>query len=221
MTRLAYRLVLAAATLLAAAPPAPAAVDLFLQIDGIKGEATEENHKDWIDLLSFAWGVSNSGSVVLGGGAGAGKSDFQDFSFTKVVDASSPPLFQHAANGKHIDEAVLELVKAGPEPSPFLRYTFTEVLVTSFSQSGSGGGDLPVDSFSFAYGKLREDYRFIDPRTGQAGPWITASWDLTEGNPPPVPEPSTWAMLAAGLAFLAWRGGRTVGLRRAVGDAAI
>jgi len=203
---------LASFFLLLAAAPATAAVDLFLQIDGIDGESKAKGHEKWIELQSFSWGVSNSGSIVLGGGAGGGKASFQDFHFTKDVDASSPQLFQHVANGKHIADAVLEVVRAGPLAETFLKYTLTDVIVTSFSQSGNGD-DLPVDSFSFAYRKLQEDYRMFD-RAGKPGPWITASWDLSQGQgPPPVPEPATWAMLVAGLAFVAWRGRRMVGTR--------
>lgn len=33
------------------------ALDVYLQIDGIKGESTDTDHKDWIELTSAQWGV--------------------------------------------------------------------------------------------------------------------------------------------------------------------
>lgn len=193
MNRLLRWLVAAAVPLLLHAAPAMSAVELFLKIDDIKGESTDFNHRDWIDLLSYSFGASNSGSLVGGGRGGAGNVQLQDFYFTKYVDASSPFLFQGVASGKHYAEAVVEiLAPLGNGGGQLVTYTLGDVLVTSFSQSGGGG--IPVDSFSLAFGKLKVDDQIIQV-------------------PVPVPEPSTWALLIAGLAFVAWRGHRQVQLR--------
>ena len=39
---------------------AAAAVDYFLQIEGIDGESTDKDHKDEIDVLAWSWGMSQS-----------------------------------------------------------------------------------------------------------------------------------------------------------------
>ncbi|MGZ4959716.1 MAG: type VI secretion system tube protein Hcp, partial [Methylomonas sp.] len=62
------------------------AVDMFLTIDKIKGESRYDKHPNEIDVLAWSWGVSNSGSAHVGGGAGAGKAHVQDLSFTKYID---------------------------------------------------------------------------------------------------------------------------------------
>ena len=62
------------------------ASDYLLEIDGIKGESTDEKHKDKLEIDSFSWGVSNSGSMGRGGGGGTGKAEFQDVHFTKQTD---------------------------------------------------------------------------------------------------------------------------------------
>lgn len=33
------------------------AIDAYLQIDGVKGESQDEQHKNWIECLSINWGV--------------------------------------------------------------------------------------------------------------------------------------------------------------------
>jgi len=33
------------------------AIDVYLQIDGIKGESADSNHQGWIELTSASWGV--------------------------------------------------------------------------------------------------------------------------------------------------------------------
>ena len=52
------------------------AADYFLKIDGIKGESLDDKHKDEIDVLSFSWGVSQTGTLAYGGGGGEGKATF-------------------------------------------------------------------------------------------------------------------------------------------------
>ncbi|WP_374595324.1 type VI secretion system tube protein Hcp, partial [Aquabacterium sp.] len=68
------------------------AVDMFMKIGDVKGESRDKTHAGEIDVLAWSWGVSNSGSAHTGGGAGAGKANVQDLSFTKYVDKASPPL---------------------------------------------------------------------------------------------------------------------------------
>ena len=50
-----------------------AAVDYFLKIDGVDGESTDDKHKGEIDILSWSWGVQQSGTMAHGGGGGEGK----------------------------------------------------------------------------------------------------------------------------------------------------
>ena len=57
------------------------ASDIFAKIGDIKGESADSKHKGEIDILSFSWGVTNSGTIGGGGGGGAGKATFHDLSF--------------------------------------------------------------------------------------------------------------------------------------------
>ena len=49
------------------------AVDMFLKLDGIKGESADHKHKDEIHIESFSWGLSQTGAHGSGGGGGADK----------------------------------------------------------------------------------------------------------------------------------------------------
>ena len=51
-----------------------ATVDYFLKIDGIEGESRDDKHKDEIEIESFSWGETQTGSFAVGGGGGAAKS---------------------------------------------------------------------------------------------------------------------------------------------------
>ena len=68
------------------------AVDMFIKIGELKGEAQDDTHKGEIDVLAWSWGMSQSGTTHMGSGGGAGKVSVQDLSFTKYVDMSSTEL---------------------------------------------------------------------------------------------------------------------------------
>ena len=77
------------------------AVDMFLNLDGVKGESKDKAHTQEIDILSWSWGMSNSGSAHVDGGAGSGKVSVQDLSVTKYIDSSSAKIMLSCCDGTH------------------------------------------------------------------------------------------------------------------------
>jgi type VI secretion system secreted protein Hcp len=153
------------------------AVDMFLKLDGVKGESQDSKHKGEIDIESFSWGASNAGSAAHGGGGGAGKVSMQDFHFVTRTSAASPELFLRCASGQHIREGVLTVRKAGEQQLEFLKVTMSDVLVSSWQQSGDAGGDVPMDQVSFNFSKVQISYLTQGP-TGGVGDATTAGWDV-------------------------------------------
>jgi len=76
----------------------------------------------------------------------------------KDLDKASPELFKMLLIGKHIASAVLTAQKSTGDTSgkPFLTITFAEVFVTS--QQISGSSEVPSESVSFSYNKIKFDY---------------------------------------------------------------
>ena len=134
------------------------AVDMFLKIDDIKGESRDDKHKDEIDVLAWSWGASQSGTMHMGGGGGAGKVNVQDLSLTKYVDKASPVLFQRICDGKHFKKAELFVRKAGGKPIEYVIIELSEVIVTSVSTGGSGGEDRLTENISLNFAKMKFKY---------------------------------------------------------------
>ena len=64
------------------------AVDMILELENVTGESKVQGFLNHIDISSFSWGASNSGSAHMGGGAsGGGKGNIHDMSFTKTVES--------------------------------------------------------------------------------------------------------------------------------------
>ncbi len=156
------------------------AVDMFIKIGDLKGEAKDKTHAGEIDVLAWSWGASNSGNAHVGGGQGAGKVNVQDLSFTKYVDKSSPDLMLACCNGKHFPEAKLTVRKAGENPLEYLIITMTDLIVTSVSTGGSGGEDRLTENVTLNFAKVKVDYT-EQTAAGVAGDKPKMSWDIA-GN---------------------------------------
>jgi type VI secretion system secreted protein Hcp len=135
------------------------ASDIFAKIGDIKGESLDSKHKDEVEILSWSWGVSQSGTIAQGGGAGAGKANFNDFNFTHNVDKASPVLLKACATGEHIKEATISARKAGKGQQEFLIIKMTDVLITSVNPSGSGDGAAFAESVAMQFAKVHLEYK--------------------------------------------------------------
>ena len=115
----------------------PAAYTMFLWVDGIPGESTDDAHHDWIDVLSFNMGVTQSASASAssGGGASSEWADFQDFTIVKLLDKASPKLAIACAGGTHISEVILVLCRTGGDKLKFMEYKLSDCIVSSVSAS--------------------------------------------------------------------------------------
>lgn len=153
------------------------AVDMFLKLDGIKGESQDHKHKDEIHIESFSWGVSQTGSFGTGGGGGAGKVAVHDISITKFLDKSTPALFLHCANGKHIPNGLLTFRKAGEKPLEYLKIKLQDILISSLQESGHGGGDLLSESVTINFAKFWVEYQ-EQKADGSGVPGGEMGWDV-------------------------------------------
>jgi|SRR5687768_17176640 len=133
------------------------AVDVFLKLGDIKGESKDSKHPGEIDVLSWSWGVAQTGTMSVGGGGGAGKASFSDLSFMHGVDKASPVLMKACATGEHIKEATLTARKAGKGQQDYLIVKMKEILITSVQPSGSS--EHPVESVSMQCSHVDLEYK--------------------------------------------------------------
>jgi type VI secretion system secreted protein Hcp len=169
--------------------------DAFLKLDGIKGESADAKHKGEIDIMSFSWGMAQTGVSATGGGGGAGKVKVHDFQITKKTDASSPLLMLNCASGAHIKEANFVVRKAGGEQLEYLKIKLTDVLVSSYKPAGSeaaliglllpavstadkSSDEIPMEHVTLNFAKVEYSYQpqGADGKA-QGGP-ILAGWDV-------------------------------------------
>ncbi|MEE9318988.1 MAG: type VI secretion system tube protein Hcp [Granulosicoccus sp.] len=155
------------------------AIDIFLKIAGIEGEAQDASHVGEIDLLAWSWGASQNGTTHMGGGGGSGKVAVQDLSVTKYVDSATPGLLQKCFNGGHIKEASLVVRKAaGDTTLEYLLITMTDIIVSSVSTGGSGGEDRLTENVTLNFSQVTLAY-IPQAADGSGGGEIEAGWNIS------------------------------------------
>ncbi len=134
------------------------ATDIFAKIGTIKGESLDAKHKDEVEVVSWSWGVSQTGSVGQGSGAGSGKATFSDFHITHHIDKASPVLMAACATGEHIKDATITARKAGRGQQEYLIIKMNDILITRVEPS-LAGGEAGIESVSLQASKVDLEYK--------------------------------------------------------------
>src|SRR6056297_912665 len=158
------------------------AVDMFLKFASIKGDSQVAGHEDEVEVLGWSWGAHHSGTMHRGKGGGAGKLSVNDMSITKYLDQATPNLWKLCCNGKHEDEAVLTIRKAGGDsPVEYLKITLEEVLVADMQTSGSQGEEVITESITLNFAKFKLEYT-PQEGDGSAGATVETGWDIRKNE---------------------------------------
>lgn len=158
------------------------AVDMFIEMgEKIKGETQDKEFKgkNAIDVLSWSWGMSQSGSFHTGSGGGSGKANFQDLSFSKWVDKATPALMIAVAKGSHIDQCKLTCRKAGENQQKYVEITMKKCLVSSLSTGGSGGEDRLTENVTLNFAEVSFEY-FMQDTKGSTASAGKLAWNIEE-----------------------------------------
>jgi type VI secretion system secreted protein Hcp len=157
------------------------AIDVYLQIDGIKGESADSAHTGWIEITSAHWGVAQpkSATASTGGGHTAERCQHRTLSISKLADLASPILMQTCSMGRTIPKAKLEFMRADGQGMP-VRYYEVElenVLIGNMDQIVTEGSILH-DSIGLKFSKVK--WRYTQQKiAGGAGGNTAGGWDLS------------------------------------------
>ncbi len=138
------------------------ATDIFAKIGDIKGDSTDNKHQDEVEVLSYSWGVTNTGNIGTGGGGGAGRATFQDLSIVHKIDRASPQLLQACATGQHLKEATITFRKAGKGQQDFLIIKMNDVIISGVVQSAPSS-EAGSETVSLEFAKV--DWEFKPQKT--------------------------------------------------------
>ena len=150
---------------------------IYLKYDGIDGDATHEDHKNWITVESLQWGVGRAISTPVGSTKNreASEPSVAEVSIAKLMDVSSVYLFQESCTGQVGKEVKIHVVSTGSPGQTFLEYTLSDTLVSGYSVSSAG--DRPGESVSLNFNKVEMKYIPLESNNESGSP-VTKGYDL-------------------------------------------
>ena len=155
----------------------------YLKIGDIKGESTDDGHKDWINLLS----VSNSITRPMAAGASGAtrhrsSATFGDIVCVKEVDASTPKLQEAIADGTNFKKVNIDLTTSseGGKRVPYLLWELSNARVSSYSVSGATDGAPPTEQISLNFEEIKVTYDKLG-KDNKSGGKIEYTWKIEEG----------------------------------------
>jgi len=155
----------------------------YLKIGDIKGESTEQDHKEWVIIESMSASINRT----IPQGAKdqqrtKGETSLSDVVVTRQMDKSSTKLQQACAAGKFFPEVEVHFCSTVKnKQEPYLKYKLGNVIVSSYSMGAQAdGGSLPQETVTLGFTKAEWTYVILDPETGDV-----------KGNVPAAYEPGT------------------------------
>lgn len=159
------------------------ALDAYLQLDGIPGEATETNHTGWINVIKIDHGIEQQASKNPPGGqrTTTANSKHDPIQLKKRIDKATPLLHEKCCSGKTISKATIDLLKdAGDNRVVYLKYELGDVIIAGVNFSGDhADGDEPTETVQLKYNTIKLTYTTTNP-DGTAGTNVPTGWDLTK-----------------------------------------
>jgi len=154
----------------------------FLELEGIEGEAQDSDHTGKLELQSFSWGASNNSSFAVGTGGGVSKGQIHDISVSMFTSKASLRLLELAVTGKHIATAKLSLCKlSGDKKIAYFELDLEHVVVTSLQMAAGSDGQLPMESATLHFVKVKCKYQ-PQGNEGDAVGSVDFGWDLQKNQ---------------------------------------
>ena len=115
-------------------------MSIFVNHPKFKGEASDKNHKDFLDVDIIKWGVSRAitSSTSTQGDRESSNATISDLTLYRYMDKASPYVFIHSCCGAGNDvEIFLTKTGAGQGSEDYMVYKLKNALISHYSIQAS------------------------------------------------------------------------------------
>ncbi|MFV3074846.1 Hcp family type VI secretion system effector [Niveispirillum fermenti] len=151
--------------------------DIFLDIDGVPGEARDAAYKGKIAVEAFRFATFQD--LTFKHGYSGGKVNIPGLWLKKVTDASSHQLFINCATGAYMSQATLIVRKAtGGTQQEYLKFLMSDVMVQSFELLMETEKN-PLEEVKLVFSSVKMSYA-PQGAAGALDSFKEAGWNLAE-----------------------------------------
>lgn len=162
------------------AAPARAAIDVYVEIDGIPGHSDSVQHPNAFHVSSMDFALKQPAATPAV--VPVGDTVFSNLTIQKGVDQSSPALFLNSALGTISPTVMVYIHKAGGTAggaaSDFLVLTFRHVYIAGYSVTQLADSGLLQETVSLSFSAVFEQYKEYSGNDGTATAASRGGWDL-------------------------------------------
>lgn len=152
---------------------------IYMKYGDIKGAVTTDGFKDWIELTAFHFGTGRGIASAAHSATSREHSEptLSEITVSKLTDVASPKLFTESVAGELNNKVTITFTTTTKNKvESFLKYELENTGISGYSVSS--GGDMPSESISLNYTKIRKTFIGLDPAT--KGSPETVGYDMTE-----------------------------------------
>lgn len=155
-------------------------MSIFVNYDGIKGEASDAGHKQWMDVESVNWGVSRNitSSTSTQGDRESSNAVIQDLQLVRLMDSATPKIFIESCCGTGKD-VVIHLTKTGTGSGTdvYMQYTLKNALISNYVvEAETQGNERPKETITISFVDVEVKYTPYD-EDGNAEAAIAVGFD--------------------------------------------
>jgi type VI secretion system secreted protein Hcp len=133
--------------------------EMFLKLDGVKGESLDDKHAEEIELKSWSWGTDCVVKWDLNQGGQSTKANVHAISLDKSCDKASVMLYQCCITGKHIPSATITCRKNdGEQKIEYLVVDLTDVMISKVDWKGDGNDQKIDETVELSFAEFNIKY---------------------------------------------------------------
>jgi len=147
-----------------------AKTNIYLKLEGLDGESMDDEHKDWIEVESWSWGVDNPASFAQGQGGQATQAHVASLSVVKNCDKASVSMYKACTTGKHIKKGTLSCLKLdGDKRVEYMKVDLTDIMVSNLQWSASGSEHHVHENVGLVFAEFKQAYKLQSDKGSAKG----------------------------------------------------
>ncbi len=155
-------------------------MSIFVNYEGIKGEASDPGHKDWMDVETISWGVGRNitSATSTQGDRESSNAVIHDLQITRLMDKSTPKLFIESCCGTG-KEVKIHLSKTGTGSGTdvYMEYTLKNALISNYNvTAATQSTERPLETLTISFIDVEVKYTPYD-EDGNAEASIAVGFD--------------------------------------------